>query len=423
MPKNHYLWEDGQELPEIDDHSVAKHKVLESYLVRYVEVLAANHRVETLRLNLVDGFSGGGIYRLPRGGGLHEGSPMVFLRSMQEAEARVNSFRTRQFKLDTKFYFVEKRRKSLDYLRNSIATKFPLETRGARIEFMCGEFGLFADNIIDSIKERGRAHRSIFLLDQYGYIDVPLPLLRKILSSLPKAEIILTFAVDSLIDYISDTAPFRTVIERLGIADDFDLRSIEALKRTTSDWRFLIQSQLYKLLVRGSGAKFFTPFFITSRQSGRSYWLVHLSNHVRARDEMAKLHWQNHTYFTHHGGAGLNMLGYDPDRDSILTGQGSLEFSFDGEAKRLTQDALLVDIPQLISESPEGMTFGELLAKTCNRTPATSDIYKNAIGALIYHKELEVEGKNGERRRKENQIADEDLIKIPRQFKIFTLGR
>jgi three-Cys-motif partner protein len=417
MAKNAYHWSKAEDPPLIDYHSVAKHRVLDGYLRRYVEVLASNHKVEALRINLIDGFSGGGLYRLPGNGGIHEGSPLVFLRSMKEAEAAIRCSRIKEFKVDARFYFVETERRYLEYLKETIAERFsPDAGNGGRIHFINGDFDSNVDRIVAAIKSRGKAHRSIFLLDQYGYVDVPLPLLRNIFLNLPKAEVILTFAVDSLIDYLSDTPQLKSAIKRLGVDGDLDLAKIEKLKAVSSDWRFLIQSQLHRALVKGAGASFFTPFFIISRQSGRSYWLVHLSNHVKARDEMAKLHWQMHTFFTHHGGAGLNMLGYDPKRDANLTGQ---PFVFDQEAKILTEESLMVDIPKIISANPEGKTFDELLAETCNGTPATSEIYKNAIGALILYKELEVKGVQGERRRAANRIQGGDVITLASQRQIF----
>lgn len=415
--KKKYEWGQGLEPPPIEFHSVAKHEILEEYLTRYVKILASSHRVEKLRLALVDGFSGGGLYRLPGEAGLHEGSPLIFLRAMDSAAEQVNADRIRPFTLDAEFFFVEREQKTVEFLAETVRSRVGGASRWP-IRYKVGDFAEHVDAIIDQIASRGRVHRSIFLLDQYGYTDVPVHLLRKIFQRLPKAEVILTFAVDSLLDYISDTSSFRSIITKIGFNEHIDLSEIDKMKSSTNDWRFIIQSQLYKALVGGSRAQFFTPFFIVSRQSNRSYWLVHLSNHVRARDEMMKLHWVKHTYFTHHGGAGLNMLGYDPKRDPGITKQGRLSFVFDEPARELTEGSLMADIPRIISQSSQGMSFAELLAQTCNNTPATSDIYKKAIRCLIDYKELEAVGENGEKRTGQ-RIADSDTLVIPRQRTIF----
>jgi three-Cys-motif partner protein len=80
--------------------------------------------------------------------------------------------------------------------------------------------GAFIDNvkpIIDHIKQRKRGERVIFVLDQCGYSDVPLPAIRSILGSLSNAEVILTFAVDSLIDYMAANELTQKILAKIGI--------------------------------------------------------------------------------------------------------------------------------------------------------------------------------------------------------------
>ena len=71
------------------------------------------------------------------------------------------------------------------------------------------EFLKVAPSIIKKIKERNRAQRAIFILDQYAYKDVPFQTVRSILSSVENSEIIMTFNYDSLQRYISDTPENR----------------------------------------------------------------------------------------------------------------------------------------------------------------------------------------------------------------------
>jgi hypothetical protein len=58
-----------------------------------------------------------------------------------------------------------------------------------------------------------------------------------------------------------------------------------------------------------SNAKFYTPFFLSTENSHRDMWLVHLSNHSQARNVMTQVHWRvaNHdkTKMNHYG-----MLGF-----------------------------------------------------------------------------------------------------------------
>jgi three-Cys-motif partner protein len=56
-------------------------------------------------------------------------------------------------------------------------------------------------DVLAHIKKKGTAQRSLFFLDQYGWSDVGLSLIRKILGSLRNPEVLLTFAVDALIKF------------------------------------------------------------------------------------------------------------------------------------------------------------------------------------------------------------------------------
>jgi hypothetical protein len=95
-----------------------------------------------------------------------------------------------------------------------------------------------------------------------------------------------------------------------------------------------IQSCLYQGLVEKCGAGYFTVFFIRTEGHG-DYWLVHLSQHPRARDVMTRVHWAKNNNFIRYGGAGIEMfraLGYSANRDESFTKQSRLGFCFDDSA-------------------------------------------------------------------------------------------
>src|SRR5205807_10591228 len=104
-----------------------------------------------------------------------------------------------------------------------------------------------------------------------------------------------------------------------------------------------------------SGAKYYTPFFIRSKDAHRDYWLIHLSNHSRARDVMVSLHWLENTSFAHFGRPGLLMLGYDQDEDIKITGQPVFpEFRFDEFALASTHDSLMDELPERLFRFSDG---------------------------------------------------------------------
>ena len=79
-----YFWGDGH-IPTIDVHSTKKHEVLREYLRQYILIVGGSPiQRKSLTLSLIDGFAGGGLYRMSNDQ-LHQGSPLIFLRSTEEA--------------------------------------------------------------------------------------------------------------------------------------------------------------------------------------------------------------------------------------------------------------------------------------------------------------------------------------------------
>ena len=110
MAKKEYDWHIGDAPPDIELHSITKHRVYEEYLSHYIQVLNSNPMIPEFRLNLIDGFSGGGIYTHPVTGELHDGSPLRLIKTSEAAEAAVNLNRQNAgmrggFKLYVKYYF------------------------------------------------------------------------------------------------------------------------------------------------------------------------------------------------------------------------------------------------------------------------------------------------------------------------------
>lgn len=139
---------------------------------------------------------------------------------------------------------------------------------------------------------------------------------------------------------------------------------------------------------------------------------------------MADVHWQPQNNFIHYGAAGLNMLnlvGYDPSRDDNFTGQSSFGFEFDDIARQASINQLSEQFPGLIYANEEGLSFGSLFSLTCNSSPASSNIYRDALGKLIGEKEIIVVGADGTIRRNGQNIKNTDQILPPRQKSLFSL--
>jgi three-Cys-motif partner protein len=199
MSSDKYDWQIGAAPPLLEEHSAAKHAVFRSYIRRYIEVLTSDPRHDALNLTLVDGFAGGGEYAHP--GGIRPGSPVILLEKVARAQAKFDAERTKPFALKAEFIFVEEKESSLEYLRRKIQSTSYRNHIDDSIHLIHASFRDALPSILNRIRGRGRAHRSIFILDQSGYGDISFRDVRRILTTLENPEIILTFNVDYLIDF------------------------------------------------------------------------------------------------------------------------------------------------------------------------------------------------------------------------------
>jgi three-Cys-motif partner protein len=416
----HYDWRGGP--AELDSHSLTKHEVLVGYIIRYIERRTVNSRaMERFRLTLVDGFCGGGLYTLRETGETVFGSPLRILKAVEEAAFLINLDRPKKVELDVQYVFIDKDKYAVEHLSRVLQSEGYGPQIGQTIHLVCDEFGSATPSAIAQVaRHTPQARRAIFFLDQYGYAEVPAPLIRQIFTSLPHSEVVLTFHVSSFATYTNDE-----FTDNVGKALAIDIRAalggqtIEEIKANDADWRRFIQGALYQALVSRCGANFFTPFFIRGEGSGHGeYWLVHLSQHHRAQDVMKQVHWRFQNHFVHYGGAGLDMLApHTMGFRQEFTGG----FRFDDVALHESSKALIQQLAVNIAARPGPVRIGELFASTCNTSPATARQYHDALAALVGEKEITVTSEDGRSRRLARYMCDGDLIQRPAQGNLFHL--
>ncbi len=417
MAKSHYDWSAGP--AEIEEHSLTKHEVLVGYMRRYFERRTLNGRgQERLRLTLVDGFCGGGLYTVRATGKEALGSPLRMLDCVREAQREINQDRLKPIQLEVQYIFVDENPQAIAHLRKVLEERGYDEEIGRSIHIMCSDFVAAAPSVMRLIRGyMPRTPRALFFLDQYGYTDVPATLIRNILRELDKSEIVLTFHVSSFGTYANDV-----LVGKISDTLNIDLRaalgnrSIDDIKSSEADWRRFIQAALYKGLVMDCSAQFFTPFFIRGEGSGHGeYWLVHLSQHPRAQDVMKQVHWEHQNHFIHYGGAGLDMLAPQTmGFNQAFTGG----FRFDDVARHQSDSALLEQLGQVIYRHGQPLRIGELFANTCNTTPATAQMYNKALEHLLGERDIVIVSADGKRRRRARYMRDTDVIERNPQFQM-----
>ena len=246
----------------------------------------------------------------------------------------------------------------------------------------------------------------------FGYNQVPLSVCRRILEALPRSEIILTFAIDWLIDYLSENTSFLKAMAPIEITEDQVKRFLET--KGLRGHRYLVQRLVMKKLQIGTGASYFTPFFIRSNEAGRDLWLIHLSKHPTARNVMTSSHWAIQNASLHQGKAGLNMLGFDPHWENAPP----LDFEFDLNAEAQIAVALRNDIPYRVEalDSHGPVTFDAFQRAIANDTAARIDQVKQALMALHDQGDIKVLTPSGQLKRLGAQLKNTDRLQIPRQL-------
>lgn len=412
MPK--YSWRGGN-LPPIENHSLRKHKIIKDYLidyicVRFVRSLAFSNR--PWRLTIVDGFAGGGLYECH--GHVQIGSPLVIGEAVREAEAKLASkYGEDRVNFDVDIICIEKNKESAKHLQDVLnRPEYAQKNAHVKTHVWPGEFGDHLPPVLQFIRKKSnnKDGKCLFILDQYGYSDVLFSQIRSILSM--NSEVILTFAVDALATYLSESK--YPVLRKIGFEQQ-DIETLQQLKNNPTSCRADIQRILSHNIFQHSKAQFYTPFLIHSDVGNWGYWLVHLSKHYKARDVMIDIHWKHNNALAHYGDPGLDMLSYDSSRDHLHTGEQMIgeEFRFDETAKAKVLDALPEDILRLWRTISGPVSFRDLKMRVSNgRTPASDEMFRTVLQELHVNREIRIPRKNAQ------NIQDKDVLHLRPQMVI-----
>lgn len=263
---------------------------------------------------------------------------------------------------------------------------------------------------IKSLIAGGRYRNAIFNLDQYGYAKVARATMRDIMASTASAEIIYTFAIESLLAFLSKTDPsiLQQQLRPFGFGDGVPA-DLDSGLVSNRDWLGAAERLVFSTF--RSIAAFSSPFSINNPDGWR-YWLIHFANSFRARQVYNNVLHQNASYQAHFGRSGLNMLAYDPARDAGLL------YLFEQQDRVAAHEQLLTDIPRFITEVGDMMSVGEFYDAVYNATAAHSD---DIHAAMIGSGELHVLTAEGGERRRPNTIAITDTLKLRHQRSLFPM--
>lgn len=402
-----FKWHPEEDPPPIEEHSKAKLAVLRSYLRAYFDRLGQNLAREEFRLDLVDGFAGGGTFL--DGNETVSGTPLIMLEESEKARERLGRGRRKPLHFDCKYYFIDVKRDHTDHLRKVLQERGH-HVDGGRIVVHNSPFAEAVDSIVAAIQRRQpRAGRSIFLLDQKGYGQVELALVARIFQKLSAAEVILTFAADTLVNFLDERPAFVNSVAPLDLAKK-QIRDMIALQDGDGG-KALVQRVLRGHIRSRTQAIYDTPFFIRPKKSRRALWFLHLSRHPTARDVMIQCHWNATNTFDHYGTGDFKMLGWE-----ALESHTVPLFRFGKIDEKQMHEQLLSAMPDKLFSlaSDEPITVDAVRHTLANETAARFSDLDKVILNLHQGKEVNILDTNGRmRRRSLTKLGATDRIAFP----------
>lgn len=435
VKKEHYYWCIGEDAPLIEEHTLIKHQIYQDYIVEYIKTLNKRPTIPSAKFVIVDAFAGGGLY-VDKDNIKHNGSPIKIWQAMQDGENAVKQSRDNPFILNKKLFLLEKNKSNFDYLKHHLSGLGYDQWFEKEIIIQQGSFADQYRVIIKNIQDTlGKKTRSIFILDQYGYKNVTFASIRDIFEQLPRSEVILTLSVDDIVDYVSKEKRKKSVDlfnhtspepkNIAGLKKTFQLIGLDAehiirIKNDTTGntWRATIEHYITEQLLLFTQVKHYSPFFLSRRNSHKSMWLIHLSNHAIATNVMKTIYHkygnQDKTVISHHDGAGFNMLGYDNKadfrNDYLLKDCDPYDFS--EISKEKSHQQLLEDIPKQLYLSSDN--FASIYDKNASCTPANKEMIREAAKTLLQHGEITVKNRNPR-----SNIQDSDILCLNPQKRFY----
>lgn len=369
--KNQFQWSaDGSHLPNVHPHTKIKHRVLESYVQRWVETLTGHGAHGVKVMTLIDGFCGGGVYK--DGGQLWEGSSVRMIRKLEEGLSHVRQ-RKPYYKLDYEFIFIDSE------LEHTQCLELQLKTAGYEQYLKNGKCrvitGKFEENLQYCLERvRVRKGYSFFFLDPHG-LDVTPFIVREILN-LGRSEVLFNHMLSGLVRILKHReGKYKGFFEEFEAADYYRDQDID-----NSDFRIrqaYLRDQALKLFRTQGAAKFAHTFALMSNPRTVLYYLIHLASSPTALSVMRDTTWlqNNLDYQFHYGVYGVGYRTLD-DVDANLKIYNIEERNIEFCVNQLSDQLM-----EFLIERGD-VSFRQLYFSTIQENPATRSLYVQAVNQL-----------------------------------------
>ncbi len=423
MSKNKIGWSsDGSALPDIEPHTKAKHQILEDYVSDWIFILCGNNIGKKKTVTLIDGFCGGGMYRDKE----HQfwyGSPIRLINAVERGLERVKIDKSKpDYELNVKYIFIDNCQSHLDCLKKQMINS-GLEhyvNNSELCSFVCAKFETQVDILINLLRKRKGS--SLFFLDPFGYKDVSMYSIRKIIG-LRKSEIIYTFMIDFIKRFLkrknesSYHNVFYNILESEGYFNDANLE-----ENNFSQNKYIRNESLRLFRDKGQ-APYVYSFALLPKGNTVLYYLIHLASSPTAQKVIKNSLWK-------HNNIVFRDLVCQFDYDICGLGFKTAEyysinqriFDIHYANDRAAIENLNDDLMKFIYYSKH-IGFGTLHNNTMQFNPATEKHYMTFIDEQRDAGEIEVL-RNGKRSKAKN-IKPTDIIARPqyKQLQIIDINK
>lgn len=251
-------------------HTEAKHRILRAYLDGWFPILASIKKAK--RVLFLDGFAGPGEYSNGE-----EGSPAIAMRAAFEHQSRfVVPVRLVFIEADPARHkhlcsVIESRRESLASARNVIEVMDPI----------CGDCTEELGKTLSRYEQRNQEFGpALVFLDQFGYSDVPMTLIQRILSH-PRCEVFTYMHAEGMTRFLARPEIHSTVSTAFG-SDQWQ-RALTVRK----EHRARVLAEEYERALRErAGAKYVWRFVMHGADGKLIYWLFFCTNERKGLEVM-----------------------------------------------------------------------------------------------------------------------------------------
>lgn len=261
-------------------HTFAKHQILETYLKAWMLIMSRqSHRIgiSETELLFVDGFAGPGCYA-----GGEDGSPILAIKSVLS--------HSHDLPIPIRFLFIEQVKKRHALLISAIEQYKEQINKSPRIksiQIKRGDCETILNNVLDNFEKNNRKlGPAFFFLDQSGFSDVSMQLIRRIMSQ-PICEVFSYLNWDHMNRFLVDETKWPSLDKTFGGQEWRKALTIESHKRPV----FILNTYKSALKERGS-SKYVWYFAMCDTNDKLLYWLFFSTNNLRGLEEMKRAMWK-----------------------------------------------------------------------------------------------------------------------------------